>query len=94
MHQLEVREFTRRSFPVQAVEVTEENLKEVAQWCGGKVKTFHGETYIHVPVKMPNNPYKSPNPFKAFIGYRVLKSETGFRVYRPDAFEAAFEPVH
>lgn len=94
MQELEIEEFTRKSFPVQAVEVTEENLHQVAQWCKGKVKTFHGETYIHVPVKMPNNPHKPPNPFKAYVGYRVLKSETGFRVYSPQAFEAAFEPAH
>ena len=91
---LKIQEFSRKTFTVEAVEVTEENLKEVAQWCGGRVKMNGGDPYVHVPVRKPANPNKPANPFKAFVGYKVLKSgEKSFRVYSPTGFEAAFELV-
>lgn len=37
---METKRFTIRSFDVEAVQVTEENIAEVAKWCGGEVKDF------------------------------------------------------
>lgn len=36
---LDKRKFVRRTFEVEAVQVTEENFKEVAKWCGGRIVT-------------------------------------------------------
>lgn len=89
---LEIQEFSRRSFDVEAVKVTEENMAEVARWCGGSIKrTGSHEKYVNVPVKQPSNPTKNRNLFRAFVDYWVLKSDTGFRVYTQSGFEAAFE---
>lgn len=33
------QKFTRKSFEVEAVRVDESNMEEIAQWCGGKVRT-------------------------------------------------------
>lgn len=93
--QLEVKSFSRKTFDVEAVQVTDDNMPEVAKWCGGSIKrTGSGESYVNVPVKQPTNPEKNRNPFRAFPGYWVLKSNTGCRVYTQSGFEAAFVLAH
>jgi hypothetical protein len=92
---LQTKTFTRKTFYVEGVQVTRENIREVAEWCGGTIAKKLDDTddiYIHVPVKQTKNSGR-PHPSRAFIGYYVLKSSTGFRVYNPTGLEAAFEPV-
>lgn len=82
--------YVRRSFEVEAVEVTTENLVEVSKWCGGRVrgKEDHGQ-HIKVKVQSPLNDRQT----KAFPGDFVLKHPSGFKVYTPKAFENTFQPV-
>ena len=37
MNPLQLKNYTRRLFSVDAVQVTNENLEDVAKWCGGSV---------------------------------------------------------
>lgn len=46
---LELENYELRPNPVQAVIVTRENVKDVAEWCGGNVIDTAGYTYLDVP---------------------------------------------
>lgn len=88
---METETYTRKPIHVEAVQVTEENLYEVAAWCDGEViinqTSRTGERYIKVKVNNPLNVRQT----KAFVGDWVLKSKHGFKCYTPKAFEKAFE---
>lgn len=98
---LKIEHYTRKPFPVEAVQVTEENLNEVAKWCGGDIhtstKTLRNDAgeetgkiklpFIKVDVHRPLNDRQT----KAFVGDWVLKSESGFKVYTLKAFDNSFQ---
>lgn len=92
---LEIRKFARKALYVDAVEVTSENMAEVAEWCGGQLRTTakpegaQEEKYIKVRVHRA----LSDRQTKAFVGDRILSTPTGFKVYPPRAFEKSFEKV-
>lgn len=82
--------FVRKPFYVDAVQVTDENMHEVAQWCGGQVQQelTQVKPYIKVRVHRPLNERQS----RAFVGDWVLYGVTGgYKVYTPKAFENSFE---
>lgn len=87
--------FKRKPFFVTGVMVTEENMAEVAEWCGGKVfsKAPAGGKaafYIEVPVApRPRNKFQT----QAHVGYWVLVSNARFKVYTPEALTQSFESV-
>lgn len=84
--------FVRRPFDVEAVQVTKENMEEVAKWCDGRVQhtaTREGPVaYIKVRVHRPLGVRQT----QAFIGDWILYS-TGYKVYLDEAFHASFEAV-
>lgn len=94
--------YSRKPFHVDAVQVTAENLEEVAAWCAGEIRTSkktirNEETneiverkeipFIKVDVHRPLNDRQT----KAYPGDWVLLSDAGFKVYTQKAFENAFE---
>lgn len=88
--QLKVEKFVRREFPVDKVTVTEDNLELVAEWCGGDVRTDrNGARYVKVRVVRPLTSRQS----EAYVNDVVLYAGTGYKVYTPKAFEAAFKPA-
>lgn len=92
---IETNKFARRPFYVDAVQVTEDNLNDVATWCQGDVRTTDMpegaavENYVKVRVHRPLTERQT----KAFIGDWVLYAGTGFKVYTTKAFEKSFEEV-
>lgn len=92
MARVETQKFVRKSFPVDAVQVTPENMKLIAQWCGGQVmndgeKEGHlSRDYIKVRVAYPINERQT----QAYLGDWVLKSGKSFKVYTNSAFEKSF----
>lgn len=94
---LNLQKYIRKPFAVDAIEVTEENMYEVAKWCGGRVKTDRshwgnriGQKFIKVEVAHPLNERQT----MAYVGDHVLSSGTGpsgFKVYTPKAFAGSFE---
>lgn len=98
---LQIADYVRKPFAVQAVEVTAENIHEVAKWCGGKVKESNltktggregHQEYIKVPVNKPLNDRQT----RAYYGDWVLlpkegQGVDGFKVYTPKAFAGSFE---
>lgn len=90
----------RKEFSVDAVQVTAENMEEVARWCRGKVKTEQSPTagpatptpptrYIHVRVLHPLNPKQT----QAYVTDWVLVTDTGSKVYSDKAYKANFREV-
>lgn len=90
---IQTRMFDRNPFSVEAVQVTPENMEEVATWCGGvlqhlpgKEEGEQGKPYVKVDTHRPHNVRQT----QAFVGDWVSSSEAGFKVYTRKAFARAF----
>lgn len=92
MMTLKIEQYQRKSYDVDVVQVTEENMEEVAKWCQGDVRTLksRGEEkrYVKVRVFQP----KGERQTQAFVGDRVLYAGTGYKVFTENAFQRSFEP--
>lgn len=87
---LKTHKFARKPFYVDAVRVSETNIDEVAEWCGGTVVPEHEEgKHVSVEVHRPMNERQT----MAFIGDWVLFAGSGYKVYTPKAFDKSFEKV-
>lgn len=85
---MKTHKFARKTFYVDAVRVSEANIKEVAEWCNGTIETDEtGHTFLQVEVQRPLNDRQT----QAYIGDWVLMAGSGFKVYVPKAFDKAFE---
>jgi hypothetical protein len=87
---LKIEEYERLPFTVLAVQVTPQNIYQVAKWCRGQVRTEgKRKKYIQVEVRRALNERQT----KAYVGDYVLKAGTGFKIYTPKAFEESFQKV-
>lgn len=89
---LESSVFVRRTFSIKANQITEENAREIAKWCGGTVSRTlddYEALYILIPVKIAGRPQE----IKAWVGDWVTCSSAGkgFKVYPDKSFRVAFE---
>lgn len=93
---MDMKQYFRRPFDVNAVEVTPDNAEQVAEWCGGTVAQGdykHSKYKIQLPVvKVPGNGPHKGKTVDARIGYFVVEHNGSFRVYRPQQFEQTFHP--
>lgn len=91
---MDTKQYFRRPFDVNAVEVTPDNASKVAEWCGGTVEMGeykHSKYRIQLPVvKVPGNGPNKGKSVDARIGYFVVEHNGSFRVYRPKQFEETF----
>ena len=93
---MNLEKFIRRAFPVEGVQVTAENMEEVAKWAGGTIhlkpqsKQHPAAKYIHIEVVQPRNVGQT----MAFVGNWVLKLGTGFKIYTETAFKNTFDPAN
>lgn len=83
---LEVTRYVRRPFEIDAVQVTAENIEEVAKWCNGDVRNEGDNQYVKVRVHRPMNDKQT----KAFVGDWVLYAGTGYKVYTSKPFKSSF----
>lgn len=83
---MQTTKFTRKPFEVDAVQVTTENIEDVAKWCQGEVTTEDGQQCIKVRVLRALNERQT----KAFVGDWVLYAGTGYKVYIDRAFKKSF----
>lgn len=90
---IETIKYVRKSFPVDAIDVTESNMEEIAEWCGGEIEVVEENNrvirYIYIDVHNPMTERQT----KAFVGDWVLYAGTGFKVYPEKAFKKSFEMV-
>lgn len=96
---MNTEKYIRKPFPVEAVQVTAENINDVALWCKGNIEwtkpasASAGVTgqrrFIRVPVFQP----KSEHQTFAFESSWVLRAGQGFKVYTHRTFMKDFEKV-
>lgn len=94
MTDIKTTRFVRKTFTVDAVQVTADNIEAIAEWCKGelrqsKPKEGLPETfYVKVDVLKPLNDRQT----RAYPGDWVFKAgKNGFKVYTNNAFTAAFD---
>lgn len=77
----------RKDIFVDFVQVTAENMEELAAWTKGEIKkTSNGNRYIDIDVL---NPIELKQR-RAFVGDFVLRSANGFKVYTERGFYKNF----
>lgn len=84
---LELKHYTRKQFHVKGIDVTEDNMEDVAKWTKGEIKEDEEGRYIDVPVHRPLNKKQK----QARVGSFVLLSDTGFKVYTDRAMANSFD---
>lgn len=96
---MNIKQYTKKPFHVEAVKVTAENMAEVAKWCGGEIikaplpgvgQRVASATLVEcikTPVLRPINDRQT----KAFVDDFVVRAGTGFKVYTSVAFEKTFQ---
>lgn len=86
---LNIQNARRKTFDVTYVEVTADNMEEVASWSGGKLKTEEKPPYIQLSDKNALNSRQN----KAFVGDLVVYHDelNSYKSFGQKAFERSFE---
>ena len=88
---LEITNYRRKNYAIEAVRVTEDNLEDVAAWCEGSISHHEsGTVFVVVPVKQPKDVTKEKWLTRAYVGRWVIRSKFGFRVYNHGDFHYKF----
>lgn len=80
---MEFSQFVRRPFTVEALEITEANMAEVATLIG-EVRTKDGVTFIALDKRIV------PSVNRAYVGWWVTKLGDNYRCYSPKIFRDQF----
>lgn len=92
---MELTEYARKTFTVKAVKVNFENIKEVAEWCGGTLDTQTTKmlgTKTELPViKVKGVGENRDKEFVATLGCYVVELNGSYRVYKEQRFFEFFE---
>jgi hypothetical protein len=96
------KKYVRKPLYVDAIQVTVDNMVEVAEWCQGEIRDHNDQPlsgvdvgnssinrYIHVRVHNP----KTVRQTKAFTGDWILYTVRGYKVYTQKAFKNSFALV-
>lgn len=81
---METTTFVRKPFTVQAVEVTRENIKEVAELVGFLREKDDGTPYIQVDRRLV------PNIYRVYPGFWMTKMGDNIRCYSKRIFRDQF----
>lgn len=81
---MELAEFVRKPFTVEAVEVTVDNIEEIAELVGTLRHKDNGTPYIQVNRRLV------PNIVRVFPGFWMTKLGENIRCYSKHAFEEQF----
>lgn len=93
--------YSRKTFTVEAIQVTDQNMRALADWCGGRVTIYFpdqsegyrsGQTCVEVVVGNVNGRVQKA---RAYHGDWVtcLVGTKNFKVYKNKSFREAFEEV-
>lgn len=82
--------WTRRSFDVRAVQVTEDNAGKIAAWCGGSAgRKLDGTNKVYVMVDTVR--FERLRQDKAYVGDWIVYNGDTYMVYREKTFLLTFE---
>ena len=76
--------FVRKPFTVEAVEVTKDNIEEIAPFVGTMRQKEDGTPYIQVDRRLV------PNIFRVYPGFWMTKMGDNIRCYAPKVFNEQF----
>jgi hypothetical protein len=85
---VETTKYVRKPFYVEAVLVTDLNMKAVATWAGGELQQKDGKEFIYLK-NVSNSPVDRQT--KAFAGDWILLANRSFKVYTEKSFLRNFE---
>lgn len=77
-------DFVRKPFIVQAIEITEDNIEDLAEFIGTIRKKPNGTPYIQVERTLV------PNIFQVYPGFWMTKMGENIRCYSRRAFKEQF----
>lgn len=83
---MEFTTFVRKPFIVEAIEVTEDNIEELAKLIGAYRKKENGTPYIHVDRRLV------PNIYRVYLGFWVTRMGDNIRCYSKRIFNDQFAP--
>lgn len=94
MSELEFKQYDRRPFTVNAIQVALDNIEELAKVCGGRVdqaptKMMGTETMLPC-IKLPGQGAHKNQEFTANIGSWIVEYKGMYRVYKPVQFRTTF----
>ena len=82
------KKYKRKPFEVEAVEITEENIDELAQFIGTvRTREEDGVKFIQVDRRL------IPNVVRVYQGFFMTKMGDNIRCYSPRTFKEQFEMV-
>ena len=81
---MEFTTFVRKPFVVEAIEVTEENIKEIAEMIGTLREKENGVPYISVNRRLV------PNLYRVYLGFWVTRMGDNIRCYSKRVFKQQF----
>src|SRR4051812_4242127 len=76
--------FVRKPFVVEAVEITEENIAEIAQLVGTLKTKGDGQVFIQVDRRLV------PNIYRVYPGFWMTKMDDNIRCYSERIFKEQF----
>jgi hypothetical protein len=92
---METTKYDRKPFTVNAVELTLDNVGEVAAWCKGTVEQVTAKvlgTTMKLPVvKIQGQGAAKSKTFVANLGHFIAEYNGSFRVYKPAVFREMFQ---
>jgi hypothetical protein len=92
---MDTQEAIRKSFPVKVVQVTLQNIEEVAEWCGGTIaqrptRMLGTETLLPV-IQLKTQVGGREREFDATLGSWVVELNGSFRAYKHTQFMSSFD---
>lgn len=81
---MEFKEFVRKPFTVEAVEITAENIEEISKFVGDLNKKEDGTPYIQVDRR------KIPSGFRVYPGFWMTRMGDKIRCYSRRIFSEQF----
>ena len=83
---MQFEQFVRKPFVVQAIQITEENIEELAKFIGTLERKDDGRPYIQVDKT------KVPNLFRVYPGFWMTRMGKNTRCYAENIFAKEFKP--
>lgn len=80
---MEFNNYIRKPFQVEALEITKDNMVEIAELVG-EIRTNKGQAYIALDRRVV------PNVNRAFVGWFLTRLGDNYRCYSPKVFNDQF----
>jgi hypothetical protein len=90
---MDFQTFVRKPFTVEAVQVTLENIEEIAAMIGSLEHKADGTPYIVVEKKVTDKKFV-PNIFNVYVGFWMTRMGNKTRCYSPKVFNNQFQLVN